>query len=350
VIPPESFSKAIGMLDYHLQSPHLVQYNLTVERQLPANMVMTVSYAGSRGINIYMDREGNPTAPTKVNGQDFWTGTESRINPNWANMEVKSAASSSFYNSLQFGVQKRFSHGLQFQSSYTWSKLLDTTQGISGGESGGARIIGLNPGNINYDKGSADFDFRQSWSFNTLYQLPSLGVSGLAPLLDGWRLGTILRVTTGQHFTPLLSGNRSRSQVEGGGAKDRPNLVSGRGDDLVLGGPNRYFDPTAFEIQPLGFLGNSSRNMIEGPGLINFDLSLTKEFALPWLGEGRHLEFRSEFFNLFNRANFFIPDAGRTVFTADQTRANTTPLATAGQIDRTQTPARQIQFALKFIF
>jgi hypothetical protein len=118
----------------------------------------------------------------------------------------------------------------------------------------------------------------------------------------------------------------------------------------VLGGPNQYFDPTAFTIQPAGFLGASGRNILQGPGGANVDISLAKEFPLPGLGEGDRLEFRTEVFNLFNRANFYIPIGGAVVYTADQGRQNSTPLSTAGQIDRTIGSARQVQFALKLIF
>ena len=353
VIPPETAGKTIAMLDYHLQQPHLLQYNLTVERKLPAAMVFSLSYAGSRGLNLYNQKDGNPVPPSeKINGRDFWTGLEQRPNPNWGYDEFKTAASDSWYNSLQFSLLKRLAHGLQFQSSYTWSKLLDTSQGSDGGQSGGGgHITGTNPHNQKVDKGPADFDIRHSWAFNVLYELPSAGLGGVGHLLDGWRVGTILRVLSGQTFSPVLSGNRSRTKTQDGSTQDRPDLVAGRKPgDIILGGPNRYFDPTAFVIQPAGFLGTASRNMLQGPGQANLDFSLTKQFPLKWLGEGDRLEFRTEVFNLLNRANFYIPVGGRVVYTADQGRADTNPLSTAGQIDQTLGSARQMQFALKLIF
>ena len=353
VIPPPSvLAPAIGMLDFHMQQPHLLQYNLTIERKLPAAVVFSLSYAGSRGLNLYQTKEGNPPIPSaKVNGRDFWTGQEQRMNPYWSTIEYKTAGGDSWYNSLQFSLLKRLSHGLQFQSSYTWSRTLDTTQGTNGSQSAGSDVIGLDPHHPGYDRGPADFDIRHSWAFNTLYQLPSPGLRGLGRLLDGWRVSTIFRILSGQPFSPVLSGNRSRSQVKGGSALDRPDLVSGRKPgDIVLGGPDRYFDPTAFAIPPVGFLGTASRNLLQGPGQANVDFSLAKQFPLPRLGEGNRLEFRAEVFNLFNRANFYVPIGGLTVYTADEGRASTTPLSTAGAIDRTLGSARQLQFALKLIF
>jgi outer membrane receptor protein involved in Fe transport len=353
VIPTDAVGKSIGTLDYHMQQPHMLQYNLTVDRQLPATMVVSFSYAGSRGLNLYQVKEGNPTYPSgKLDGRDFWTGQEPRLNPNWDTTELRTAGGDSWYNSLQVNLVKRLSRGLQFQSSYTWSKLLDTTQGENNsGGSAGSSVFGADPNHPSLDKGPAEYDIRHSWAFNALYELPSPSLRGVGRLLGGWRTSTILRVLTGQPFSPILSGNRSRSRVRGSGFQDRPDLVTDRKpSDIIQGGPNRYFDPTAFAIQPVGLLGTASRNMLYGPGQANVDFSLTKEFPLPWLGEADHLEFRTEVFNLFNRANFYIPVNGRSVYTADETRATSTPLSTAGTIDRTLGSARQLQLALKLVF
>src|SRR5262249_22749993 len=133
--------------------------------------------------------------------------------------------------------------------------------------------------------------------------------------------------------------------------------------DIILGGPDKYFDPTAFTIPKLvvlgtqqlvdncptgatcgGFLGTAARNFLQGPGQVNLDFSLTKENSLPFLGEGGRLDFRFEVFNIANHANFNIPVAGRTVYTATETAATLTPQPTAGSIERTRSDARKIQF------
>ena len=123
---PAVSQRALRMIDWNLQQPHLLQYNLTLERQLPASMVVSIAYAGSRGINLYGTTDGNPTYPSaKIGGRDFWTGNESRINPAWADMEFITAGMDSWYNSMQLGFQKHLSRGLQFQTSYTWGKSLE---------------------------------------------------------------------------------------------------------------------------------------------------------------------------------------------------------------------------------
>jgi hypothetical protein len=114
---------------------------------------------------------------------------------------------------------------------------------------------------------------------------------------------------------------------------------------IIRGGPNQYFDPTAFTLPPAGFLGNAGRNMLRGPGLANVEFSMIKEMAVKTLGESGTLQFRAEFFNLFNQVNFSPPN--RTVFTGTGAAV---PLPTADQIRSTATPSRQIQFALRLLF
>jgi hypothetical protein len=129
--PVSAAGKSLRTQDYHMQQQHLLSYNLTVERQVPAKTVLTLAYAGSRGLNIITTAEGNPTVPqgmgvngvcvpapasvvAHINRSNYcWTGGDPRTNPNWANMEYKTAGSSSWYNSLQFSLVKQLSHGLQ---------------------------------------------------------------------------------------------------------------------------------------------------------------------------------------------------------------------------------------------
>ena len=112
-----------------------------------------------------------------------------------------------------------------------------------------------------------------------------------------------------------------------------------------MGGPDLYFDPTAFVLQPAGTLGNAGRNILIGPGLANLDFSLAKDTAVGFLGEAGKLEFRADFFNILNRVNFENPSAG--IF--DIARPNEY-LGTAGEISDTATKSREIQLSLKLVF
>lgn len=245
---------------------------------------------------------------------------------------------------------KQLSHGLQFQSAYTWGKLIDDTQGQTSGDSNFPSIFGSDPNHKTVDRGVADFDITQNWRFSAIYQLPKLITSTpIAQVVNGWRLTGILSLQSGYPFTPTLGSNRSRSGVNSGAASiDRPNLIAGRNSgNTILGNPIHYFDVTAFALQDAGLLGNAGRTILRGPGLENLDFSVVKEMGIPRLRDSGKLEFRAEAFNILNRANFGMPN--RTVFSGTGATA-AVPLATAGQITNTSTPSRQVQFALRLFF
>ena len=355
-------SSAIRPVDYNLKQTHALQWNLAVERQLPFQMALTVAYAGSRGLNIPILDEGNVTVPTILpNGQPFWSGTNPRMNPNWGSIEYAQNASGSWYNALQVGVQKRLQSGLQFQANYTWAKVEDETDEQIIGDSS---IAPPYPQNIKLEKAPAGFDVRQVFHLNTIYHFPQpAGGQFLTSLLRGWWAGSILTLQSGYPLTPRLSANRSRSLADLlETSTDRPNLNPGRNNSNItsgtstgclgvpagtpLGTPNLFIDPCAFSIQPIGFLGNAGRDILTGPGTFGLDFSLAKDTALRRLGEAGKIEFRAEVFNILNHTNFAPP--GNTIFAGTQDVQ--APLSSAGQITRTATSARQIQFSLRLIF
>jgi len=344
--PPEVLGREARLVDYNLQQPHMLQYNLTIERQFPGEIGLTLAYGGSRGINLWQVTEGNPTVPQVLpDGRLFWTGTDPRTNPNWQNITYLTAGGNSWYNSLQFGLNKRLSRGLQFQSSYTWSKTIDETQGqLPADQTGGTGATGVVTGSHRHlDRGPAAFDLAHNWRFNTIYRLPNLTSNGaVGKVLNGWWMGGIVSLRTGYPFGPTIGSDRARKR----GGANRPSLVAGRTpEDIVRGGPVRYFDPLAFAIQPIGTLGSVGRSFLRGPGSATVDISVNKDTALGFLGEAGKLEFRAEFFNILNRVNFGSPSTA--VYAARQDVE--APLATAGQITSART-SRQIQFALKILF
>ena len=139
------------------------------------------------------------------------------------------------------------------------------------------------------------------------------------------------------------------------------NFIPYDKDKVITGNPNQWFNPLMFTLPPLtlcpgsatvtcGQLGNAARNSLRGPGRNTWDLSLNKDTRLGFLGEQGTLQFRAEFFNLLNHANFFLPNATAFNGTAQGIGAVEAPVSTAGQITSTSTPSRQIQLALKVIF
>jgi hypothetical protein len=202
-----------------------------------------------------------------------------------------------------------------------------------------------NPLQPKSDYGRASFDVRNAAVINATYDLPfgtgrtSREHPWVERLIGNWQLSGIQTFQSGLPFTPQLSYNPSND----GDTRNpvRPSLNPNFTGPLILGGPNQFFKPSAF-IQPLpGTYGNAGRNILQGPGLAETDLSLTKKFSL---SERLNLQFRSEFFNLFTRTNFNNPNP---VVYASATGG---PSPTAGVITSTSTTSRQIQFGLKLMW
>lgn len=378
-IPAGKGGKTLRTMDYHMQQPHLLSYNLTVDRELPAGLGLTLTYAGSRGLNLVQTTDGNPTVPQGwvagnvcedrgappafvPDGPKCWVGGDPRVNPAWNDVEFKTAGGNSWYNSLQFQLTKSLSHGVQFQSSYTYSKLIDETQGQFGGSEG----LGLYPDDVanrHHERGRAPFDLRHQWRLNGLYRFPSPFTGLAGTLANGWWTGAIFSWNSGVPFVPQTATQRSRANVIGSRNGDRrPDLVPGiTADDITrgtsagcagvpagtkLGTPERFYDPCAFAIQPAGFLGNAGRGIISGPNFSTLDFSISKDTALPFLGETGALQFRAEFFNILNHPSFGLPNRVAYTGSKDVEPAR----STAGQITSTFSDAREVQLALKVIF
>jgi hypothetical protein len=233
-------------INYNAYQPHLVQYNLTAEHQFPANLLLSISYAGSRGVHLWTVEEGNPRIPTIVNGggtgrnapifSQTWTGFSPNLNQNIINSGYGSGDSvinyntdaASWYNSLQVILNKRVGHGLEFVSAYTYGKLLDTWQGQGNSAdcTSAAMMQGEDPRHPLLDKGPSCFDTTHNWRFNLLYHFPTIKSEGIvSKLANGWWIGTIYSLQSGYAFSPVLGANRSNSGVLEG-QPDRPDIVT----------------------------------------------------------------------------------------------------------------------------
>ncbi len=246
----------------------------------------------------------------------------------------------SFYNGLRAKVTKRFSEGTMFGVSYSFGKAIDDSSTDSGQTDFQQNAsMPQDPDNRKGHRGLANFDVRHNLSTHFSFDLPfGRDLTGAARALGaGWQVNGIVSLAAGTPFTPLLNFDNARNLSRA--FSQHPNLKAGASTNPVLGGPDRYFDPTAFELPPAGTYGNLGRNTIIGPGLVLVDLSLVKRFTV--FGD-RPLEFRAEGFNVLNRVNFARPSA--TVFDARG------PVGSAGRISSTSTPARQIQLGLRFTF
>jgi hypothetical protein len=344
--------RAARAIDYHVQQPRMLTGHVTFEREVLPNFVLIAGYAGSRGYNLAQAIEGNPAVPqVQPDGTKFFPANAPRSNPNWGSIDFRTANGRSWYNALQLGATRRSSRGFQGQVSYTFGEVIDETQGQVGIDATNSSVFPQDPIDPGNDRGPADFDVRHVLTMNVTWELPfGQQLTGLAgAFARGWQINGVGVLRSGVPFSPAITSgvNWSRSGNVANGAEDRPNLRPGvTPQDIVLGGPNQYFDPNAFVLQPKGFLGNAGRNMLRGPGFVNFDLSAVKHRSWHFAGKGGAIEFRVEAFNVFNRPNFSIPN--RVVFAgASEGEA---PLSTAGQITSTANAARQIQLGVKIKF
>ena len=340
-VNPPLPSLAQGLYYWAGSTPLVMQYNLNIQRDLGAGIILTVGYTGSRGEHLMLTREYNP--PQVINGAFGTAGPNGttvpnvRLNPALQGLAVRDTVGNSNYNALIVSLNHRFSHRWQAQVSYTYSKALDNGSAGQGAEGGPTAPQAIqNPYNAALDYGRSTFDRTQSLRISSVYALPGTGM-----LLGGWQLSGLLSRATGAPLSLLTGFDRSGL---GPMAGVRPDLAPGASGDPILGGPNLYFDPTAFVLQPVGKLGNLGRTTLSGPGLVNLDTALVKNTKIY---EKFNLQFRAEVFNLANHPNWAQP--GNNLF-MNGVGANGTRNPAAGRITNILGNTRQIQFALKLVF
>jgi hypothetical protein len=325
------------VIQFRPEAPYTAQYNLTIQREIGAGNVVTLSYAGQRGIHLARLVDANQAVPEILpDGRKFFSANSTVRNPNFTGIRYKVTDSNSFYNALQLSFDRRLSHGLRFKTSYTYSKNID--EGSITITQGGDNDMPQDPDDRKAERGLSNYDLRHYWVTNFTQDLPAL--PGPQVLLAGWQWNGIFTAASGNPFSVLVGFDRARARFQAGSNPGRPDLVPGASTNPVLGGPDRYYDPLAFNLPEAGFYGNLGRNTVVGPGLVNFDFSLGKNFPLR---EGVRLQFRAEVFNLLNHPNFAIPSQ-RAVF------SSTGRVGSAGRITSTLTSARQIQFGLKLVY
>lgn len=361
---PELYS-----LDPRLVTPYMQQWHLGLEYQLPADTILEVSYAGSRGLKLFAFYNGNqavpvlgtdslPTAPRRPandeapgNPGPCTLANSQNCNPalDVAIDTFRSNAQSN-YDSLQARLEKRYSHGLQYELAYTWAHALDTASSASLGSVNNGDFQDQRFPNQNY--GNSDFDVRQRLVFSYVYDLPFGRGRMLAKdasravnqIIGDWQITGVVSAATGNYYTATDINDVSGGDCGGtvGYYCSRPNLVGNPNAKPCI--PGTLFNTCAFaDNTALGTFGDAGRNIIEGPGYTTWDTSLVKQFPIT---EQKRLEFRAEFFNVLNHVNYLFGQFGAI-------SAEPTPLE-LGQsgfgYPLSARPPRQIQFALKFYF
>jgi hypothetical protein len=336
------------------RTTYVQQWNFGIQQELAPDVVFEVAYVGNSGrklaafrnlnqANVVFNAQGVPSAgPRPLAGAALEGDIQLLENLGVSN-----------YHSLQLRFEKRFSGGLSLLSSYTWGKALTnsvdhlSTSGQGNGVDVGVFREPQNGFDRTSEYGLAEFDVQHRWVSSAVWELPfgrgrKYGSSmnrGADLLVGGWEFAPIFTWQGGLGLTVTQPGLLNL----GGERRSRPNRLGNGdlpGDQRTV---DRYLDPAAFSILQVnpalpGFVpnqafGNSGVGIVRGPGLVNFDFNLSKNFRIT---ERQTLQFRAEFFNAFNHANFSVPGVNLD--------------ASFGQITATATEPRIIQFALKYRF
>jgi len=325
--------------DRRRKDTYVEQWGLSVQQQLPADFVGTVSYVGSRGVHLLTLSEVNVVDP----------GTGLRPYPNFGQVSWRGNKDNSSYNGLSVAAKRSFSHGFLFSANYMWSHEIDNG---SDGSGDGDSLVPQNVGCPACERASGIWDVRHVFNANAVYELPFgqgkefLSEPGLArAVAGGWEITSTFVARTGFPINVLI--DRSSSSVPDGNTNSqRPDLVPGV-PLIPPGGAtiNEWINPAAFAVPADGTFGDAPRDLARGPGAWQMDLGLGKRIVL---SERLRLDFRTEFFNIFNHPQYGLPQAtfGVPGFgSISQTVNTTTPVSPVGS----GTP-REIQFALRVVF
>lgn len=373
-------------IDQHPKRDYAMTWNLSIEHQLAPSLSAFLGYVGSHGVHEpFAVDDMNIVLPTKTSIGYLWpvpvgSGTQLNTGGVVSRIDARFFNNSTSFHALEAQLSKTLSHGLRFQASYTWSKAMDDGDGVNIGDPFSNSISSLFFFDPKLRRSLADFNVTHNLTVNYGWIVPTPqsfhGLVGAA--LTGWEFGGVVTARTGLPFTPNLAGSGNGSAGDPLGLNnsdpfDYPNRLSTGGCKTGTnpGSVTNYLKLNCFTLPtaPVNFaaqcapfsgattpapagtiycsnlLGNSRRNSVIGPGLVNADVSIFKNNRITRISESFNVQFRAELFNFINHANFNSPIDNSNIF--DVTGA---PIPGAGLIDSTSTPGREIQFGLKVIW
>lgn len=354
----QSFAQPMTLLtlDRNLRLPYAQDWNLNIQRTFGANWLVEAGYVGTKGTKLPRFIEGNPavfipgqSTATNADQRRLYSGcTLAQPSPcNFSSVGLIAGIANSNYNALEMSLQKRFSRGLSFLTSYTLSKTIDDVSSfnITGSASqsvAGENDLAQNPFNLGAERGRSMFDARHRLVLSYQWSIPfwQHPQGWYQQILGNWQVNGITTLMSGTPFTVY----DSRDVSFQGGAPEISGFSSSRPN--LIGDPNagprtvqEWFNKSAFQQLtpvpngPTQFFGNEGRNVVQGPAYDQWDFSAFKNIAIH---ESKTLQFRAEFFNIFNHANFRLPN-------------NDINSPNFGFISEAQ-PGRLVQLALKFLF
>jgi hypothetical protein len=351
---PWPLNAVVTAVDYDTKNTAITQWNLSMQKQLGADWLVSTSYLGSQSSHLWALQQLNPAVyipGTCQAGQFGLTAAgpcSTTANTNQRRVlylenqntgrffgtvnRIDSGATGS-YHGLILSVQRRAARGVTVTSNYTWSHCISDNVLTNTGNSGNADAGYLDPRNRARDRGNCDADRRHVFNLSAVAETPRFANSALRAVGSGWRVSPIFKVLSGNYLTVITASDIALTAI----ASQRVNQVLGNpyGDKSV----KNYLNPAAFALPAPGTLGNVGTNSILGPGTWQFDMALSRSFQFR---ERQRMEFRAEAFNVTN--SFRIKTSGTP--TSPTVNLNS---GTFGQVTSAEEP-RIMQFALKYFF
>jgi hypothetical protein len=306
--------------------PYVLQWNINLQRELPGQIVAQLGYTGSGGHKFYFPNNLNTPlpGPGAIDPRRPFLG--------YGSVMLYGPLINSTYNALLAKVERRFSKGFNLLASYTWGHSIDSGRSQNDNQDPGPQ----NPRDLRANRGNSNFDVTHRFVVSKVYKLPfgkgkffSSRSTVVNAIVGGWQLSGITSMQTGQPFSVTLNFDPTNT-----GATAFPDRIRNGALPASERDPARWFDLAAFVAPPQYTFGNSGRSILRGPGRVNVDLSLARNFQVR---ERLQIQFRGEAFNLANTPQFDIP-------------AFSIGAPGAGIIGGVITPERQIQFGLKLTF
>ncbi|MCL5746260.1 MAG: carboxypeptidase regulatory-like domain-containing protein [Acidobacteria bacterium] len=294
-------------LPLHIRTMNTQQWNLSIQRQVGANWLLSASYLGNKSSHRWINKEINPAVyipgtcgagpcSTIANtaNRRFMTLARPADGAKVGRMIETDDGANANYNAMLLSVKRRFHRNLSLLVNYTWSHCI--SEGFFNSEQSGTSY--QDPSNRAADRSSCDSDVQHLLNSSLVVTSPALGGDMVRRLTGDWQVATIITKRSGFWVSPSTGADNSRTAVGG----DRPDVMG----DWRLSDPSlsRWFDKTVFKANAIGTYGNSAPNSIEGPGAFNFDMALSRVFAIT---ERTRLEFRGEAFNVLNHPVFDNP-------------------------------------------
>ncbi len=387
---------------------YVMQWNLNVQYQLTSSVAAMVAYVGSRGVHQpFRVDDADQVLPTKTSAAGYlWPQVDADgnlisgpnaglppdpFNPTYNSVRGMFYQGRSYFDALELQVSKRMSHGFQLQGVFTWGKSIDTSSATVAGDAFGNSISSLNYFDTRLGRGLADFNIGRTLVLNGTWLIPSpKSFTGPAKwVTDGWQLGLIFSASDGVPFTPTWGTGSDPANSLNNDDWAYVNRLSGPGCKTLTnpGNPTNYIKTECFSVPtapdlnfwnancdpappslgvaidpvnpqnsqapwlpPLACFnlrGNAGRNILISPGITELDFSVFKNNHIKRISENFNVQFRAEIFNLLNHPNFAPPVTPDNTDIFDGTGALT---GVAGSLSKTNTTAREIQFAIKIIF